>query len=266
MNIQYTRWQDFPTPNVVSNQSQVSVVTDLSSLTNVVHGPVFSTLEVQVFRSDQSTLLLDTGPLRIADILNREFLVMTNNNQLELWLAPYITGNTNVSSFGNSDPSLTNKQIVATNVIAGDTFFVVKYLYQDNQDVRNPLPYLNVVGGSFPMGQGFSLGDLGAICIDAGRVSEQMLDVYGQPYANTVQQMLTNASFQPRAEDGDGARAYLVGMTYWAGCDEFDVFNQSIHKVMRPSVMKIGLSKIQYGIDPYQPVDVRQRLGVAGDP
>src|SRR5207302_4189181 len=92
--IQLARWEDLPVPNALQNQTNVAVFTNLSAslpfLTNL-----FATFRLKIYSGTTATgnSVLDTGNLRMVDLNNRKFLLLTNNSTtLELWLAPYRSG------------------------------------------------------------------------------------------------------------------------------------------------------------------------------
>src|SRR5215469_1735186 len=77
----YSRWQDFPTPTEVNNQSQVVCVDSLTSsgITNVSPGltNIFNTVTITVSSQDTPGTQMTVGPLRMADLHNREMLIYT---------------------------------------------------------------------------------------------------------------------------------------------------------------------------------------------
>ena len=79
----YARWQDFPVPNVVTNQAQVVVADTLtgSAITNVSPQMtnIFNTVEVQLSSVNHTNNLIDTGELRMSDLHDRKFLIFTNS-------------------------------------------------------------------------------------------------------------------------------------------------------------------------------------------
>ena len=98
----YSRWQDFPTPSVVNNPTQVACADSLTSITNVLPGMtnMFNTVTLTIYSQINPATQMTVGPLRMADLHNREMFMATNGaNGLMLWLAPYISGNTNQSAF-----------------------------------------------------------------------------------------------------------------------------------------------------------------------
>src|SRR5437773_8471756 len=98
---EYSRWQDFPLPDVVTNLAQVALVEDFSTISTAVPALTnyFNTVRVEI--SSGTNLLLSTGDMRMADIHNRRFLIGTNSSGIFLWMNSYRTNATGTSSFGS---------------------------------------------------------------------------------------------------------------------------------------------------------------------
>ena len=89
-------------------------------------------------------------------------------------------------------------------------------------------------------------GDQAAICLDYGRVTQDMLNVHAADIwqmENAVQSnpSLTN-SMSPDVYEG--AVMYLAGMSYYKNVSDFNLVNENLHKVNMLSSWAAGLSKI----------------------
>lgn len=250
----YSRWQDFPTPSVVTSQSQVVCVDSLTSagITNVSPGMtnLFNTVSVTIYSQNNPTNLMTVGPLRTADLHNREMFVATNSaGNLMLWLAPFIVGNTNQSAFDATDPALTNKQIAILPLTNSDVHFAIRMTHNRHQAVNftpSPNQFLDVsetLQFTTP-DRPFNLPDLTAICINVGRVTPAMLDVHAGAYQQMAYQWQLNTNMTPAVEDYQAHAAYLMGMDYYAKVSQFLPANERLHKCQVVSWFAEGLSKL----------------------
>ncbi|MFD0892905.1 HNH endonuclease [Luteolibacter ambystomatis] len=89
-------------------------------------------------------------------------------------------------------------------------------------------------------------GDLGAICLTFGRVSQRMLDYLAECY-----RQVPGAPTQQSDMFKSAASAYLMGMEYYKRVGEFAVNNSRLHKHQVFSYYAAGLSKLQASIGSY---------------
>lgn len=93
-----------------------------------------------------------------------------------------------------------------------------------------------------------SEGDLGAICLTFGNVSQRMVDHLAEDYWSYERRMKANASEANNIEFKEavqGRSAYLVGMDYYRRVSEFRDRNADLHKSRILSMYAAGLSKLQ---------------------
>lgn len=251
----YSRWQDFPTPNVVTNQSQVVVVDSLTSsvITNVsplmTATNLFNTVDVLIYNTANTNSRIDTLDMRMADLLNRKFLVFTNQNLLQLWLAPFIPGNTNQSSFGTSDPSLTNQQVLTLPLTNGNVFSITLTHKRHKAVSAAAAPvnsYLNVFEqlATAQTTKFVQTNDIMAICFHVGRVSSKMVDVQAQNFWQVEAKKNSNTNYVPTLPDFQGTAAYLMGMDYYNKVGRFTALDEQLHKVHVLSWYAEGLFKL----------------------
>ena len=257
----YARWSDFPTPTWVAGTNWVGeslsdpVITNAAFASwnpNIVHGGnIFNTADIQVVSS--GTNLMDTLTLRCCDLHDRTFLVygertngLANSNGpvlLKMNLTAYRPGITNVSGFTN-DAALLNNEIqtfvLSTNNTATN--------YGANLSISVTLNRYSTLGGpnvqarSMPISQ----GNLNAICLSFGRVSEQMLEPLAQNIWNMENQIqqtpaITNSL---TVDQYQGPLIYLMGMSYYQKVDHFIPVNAQIHGLSPVSDTAIGLAKL----------------------
>lgn len=241
----YGRWEDLPRPNVLDQQTNIALVADLVSGTNAVPAlkNIFDLARVQVFRG--GTKLFDTGKLRQADLHNRKFVLYTNSNLLTLWLAPFRPG-TSGSGVFTDEPDLLNTQFVQTNLQDSDNTFKVTCLFDWNRAVTNATYYFDV-GEIQQRTYEFNIGkqELGAICMNMGRVTPQMLDVHAEALWGVQRKIQTNASAPLSVHEHKGTAAYLLGMGWFERLSRFSPVNQRLHKIRVLSDHGIGLGKLR---------------------
>ncbi|HWX22414.1 MAG TPA: DUF6531 domain-containing protein [Candidatus Binatia bacterium] len=256
--VQYARWSDFPTPFAVTNGA-VNTVHDLTSITNVypTWTNIFDTISVQVFSDRNTNNSLFTGDLRTLDLHNRKFLVRhvaTNGNySLILSLAPFRPAATNVMAFTN-DSALTNQQQLTMTLTTADDQLTVRFTRKrhrtESSTVTNANYWASYLGLSETLTESndslMRLGDLAAICLNAGRVTKRMEETWAQEYWAMQQRVQANPlitnSLSP--DITQGTLPYLMGMAYYERVDLFGGQLQQLHKVQVGSLVAQGLSKL----------------------
>lgn len=250
----YARWQDFPVPNLITNEAQVVAVDSLASATITNVSPamtnVFNTVSIEVYSLANTNNRLVTGPLRVADLHNRRMLVATNSStNLMLWLAPFRSDNTNQGSFSGSDLALTNKQVLNLSLATNESQFAVRMTHQRHRAINfDPAPetYLGVSETlSFTISdRPFTRADVTALCLNVGRVTPPMLDIHARAYAQMDYQRSFDTNSIPLVEDYQGAAAFLMGMDYYGNVSRFVRANEQLHKTHVVSWFAQGLSKL----------------------
>ena len=248
--VQYARWEDLPMPNVLQNQSQLAVLTNLSAsqpfLTNL-----FATFQVQVYAGagTNGAKVMDTGPLRTADLQNRRFLLLTNSpSTLELWLAPYRLGVGATLQFTN-DAALLNTQKL-THALSGQSTYTVVM-----NEVRQPAvtaSYWGFLGidpvVAFQYGpMTLNASDIAAISLNLGRVTQPMLQLQADAYMQAARQRAANTNAVIALEDYQGTVACLLGLNFFKQESDFMALSEQLHKVKTLSENCAGLAKLVRG-------------------
>jgi RHS repeat-associated protein len=250
----YARWQDFPVPNVVTNQTQVVVADSLtgSAITNISPQMtnIFNTIEVQVTSVAYTNNLIDTGQLRMSDLHDREFLIFTNGTNLQLWLAPYVAGNTNQSNFGGSD-GLTNIQVLSLPLTNGGQYELTVTHRRHKAINPSAAPagsYLGVFEQlvTSQTGRFVQSNDVTALILNVGRVTSKMVDVQAQSYWLTQQLMNSTNTYTPSIQAYQGMAAYLMGMDYFRNVGKFIPADEQLHKANILSWFAEGLCKLTF--------------------
>jgi len=257
----YPRWQDFPTPTWVTNVSTPLESLTSSGITNIspTLTNIFDTLSVQIYSVSNPTNSIQTGNLRMVDLHNREFYIYQTNNpvntnqiQLSLILLPFRTNVTTQFAFTN-DAALLSREVLTMNLGTNETQLGVRFAYQRHRALSSAYPidpnaaFLGYNGSeSVNLERPLLKGDQAAICLDYGRVTQDMLNVHAQDiwqmeYAIQLNPSLTN-SISPDVYEG--AVMYLAGMSYYKNVSDFNVLNENLHKVNILSSWAAGLSKL----------------------
>jgi RHS repeat-associated protein len=248
----YSRWSDFPTPTIVTNASQVVCVDSLTSpsIVNVSSAMtnIFNTVSVTVFSLNNTNTQMTVGPLRMADLHNREMLALTNGSGLKLWLEPFIAGNTNQSAFDGSDSALTNIQAQVLSIAPGDTQFAIRMTHNRHRSI-GAAPTSQFLGITETLqfttpDRPFNRQDVTALCFNVGRVTPAMLDIHASAYQQMIYQWQLNSNAAPTTEYYQGAAAYLMGMDYYAKVSQFIPVDEQMHKARAVSWFAEGLSKL----------------------
>ena len=257
----YARWQDFPTPTWVTNVStSLESLTDpnLASVSPTLTN-IFDTVSVQIYSLSNPTNNLQTGPLRLVDLHNREFYIYQTTNaanpgtvQLSLILLPFRTSVTTQFAFTN-DPVLLSREVLTMKLGAPETQLGVRFQYARHRALGAAYPidpsqaFLGYEGSeNISLERPLLKGDQAAICLDYGRVTEEMLnahatDLWQMQNAVQLNPSLTN-SLSPDVYEG--AVMYLAGMSYYKNISDFNQVNENLHKVNVLSCWAAGLSKL----------------------
>jgi RHS repeat-associated protein len=264
----YSRWQDFPTPTWVTNVSTPLESLTSSGITNIspTLTNIFDTVSVEIYSVTNPTNNLQTGSLRLVDLHNREFYVNqiinpANTNQvlLSLILVPFRTNVTTQLAFTN-DPTLLSREVLTMTLGASENQLGVRFQYLRHQALGPSYPidpsiaFLGFDGSEeINLERPLWKGDQAAICMDYGRVTEDMLNVHETAIwqmENAVQlnPSLTN-SMSPDIYEGEVM--YLAGMSYYKKVSDFNQVNENLNKVNLLSCWAAGLSKISAARDSF---------------
>lgn len=262
----YARWQDFPTPTWVTNISTSLESFTSSGITNIspTLTNVFDTVSVEIYSLSNVSNNIQTGPLRLCDLHDREFYVyqcITNTNQvqLSLILAPFRTNITAQYSYTN-DTNLLSREVLSMTLGASDNNLSVRLLYQRHRSLAPTYPInpaiafagLNSVQ-TVALERPLLKGDQAAICMDYGRVTGDMLNVHATDLWQMEDELKLNPSLTNSLSPDLylGATMYLAGMSYYKEVSDFATENEALNKVNILSTWAAGLSKISAARDQY---------------
>jgi RHS repeat-associated protein len=258
----YAQWSDFPKPFALSGPPLI-----IESLS--INMNLFDTLRVQVYSQANTNKLVDTTEMRALDFHNRKLLLKSvqvgssNLHNMVLTLSPYSTNITNVAAFGTNVDSTwkltTTNQLNSTDdyltyVVTHKRlrFLPSNYSAPVAETTTNFWDYVYFGTGQQQPGLVFQTvqtlfrkGDLVAFCVDAGRVSQKMLNVQAEEIWRFNQNANTN---QPSTIDPDiyeGTTAYLLGMSYFNYVGKFEQMCDSLHKVRNLSLFWTGFGLIR---------------------
>jgi RHS repeat-associated protein len=255
----YARWSDFPTPTSLTNICYTVESMSDSSITNVdpLLTNVFDTLNIEVYSLTDPHKDIQTGPMRLVDLHNRQFYVTQTNNapnqwQLNLILAPFRTNVTTQYAYTN-DAALLSKEVLTTTLDQFDDQLRVRFQYYRHRALSpsypiDPwLPFMGFSAGEQAIFERpLRKGDLAAICLDYGRVTRDMLNVHAQDIWQMENKLRINPALSNSISSDvyQGATMYLAGMSYFEKLSEFDVTNANLNKVVNLSTWAAGLSKL----------------------
>ena len=249
----YAQWTDFPRPTWVTNTSTAMESLAAGGMTNV-----FDTVQVQLFSVANPQKSILTPPLRMADLHNRKFFLTHTNLgngqvQSQLILGPYASGNTTVSNFSASDPTLTNKQVLTLNLDGTDDHLTMRFRHRRQRTIgwetalNEQKAFLNLSAErELLLDRPVRKGDSAALCVNPGRVTPAMLRVHAQELWNMEQMLSTNsvATNQVSADVYQGSLLYLAGMSYYERAARSDRLLQNLFKVRTLSSFAMGLSTL----------------------
>ena len=262
----YARWQDFPTPTWLTNVSTPLESLTASGITNIspTLTNIFDMLSVQVYSVNNPTNNIQTGNLRLVDLHNREFyisqVINTNNTnlvQLSLILMPFRTNMTHQYAFSNDSTNL-SKEVLTMNLGTNESQLGVRFSYQRHQALGSGYaidPSIAFLGLSAIEQINFERpllkGDQAAICLDYGRVTQDMLNVHAQDLWQMESSLQANPSLTNSVSPDvyEGATMYLAGMSYYKKISDFNQVNENLNKVNILSTWAAGLSKISAARD-----------------
>jgi len=254
----YYSWTDFPQPwstatNAVTSNS---LVASLSSVTNA-----FNTFQCFVYSdrngngtNDAGEPFLNSGVLRMPDLHNRRIMLKTtqtgsNTHSINLTLEAMRPGATNVEAFP-ANGAMILKQSVSTNLGSTDDSLRFRVVYNRNRalpagfSVTNT-PFLNVfdtqkIQDERPLRK----GDAAVLCLNFGRVTQDMINVQAQNYWNAQKVVLANTNAVMDNDTAIGTPLYIAGMTYYQRISDFRETIESLQKQNEVSFFAYGFSKM----------------------
>ncbi len=277
----YARWQDFPTPTYVTNVSTSLESLTSPGITNIspTLTNVFDTVSVEVYSLNNVTNNIQTGSLRLCDLHNREFYiyqaitntVQTNLVQLSLILSPFNTNITTQLAYSN-DTNLLSREVLSMTLQPSDNQLSVRLVYQRHRALApsyaiNPAATFAGINAveTVDLERPLLKGDQAAICMDYGRVTPDMLNVYATDLWQMENQLQLNPSLTNSLSPDVylGVPMYLAGLSYYKEVSDFTAQNERLNKINILSTWAVGLSKmgaardangnLTNGIDPVLP-------------
>lgn len=256
----YAQWADFPRPTWTTNTSTAIESLTASGITNVspTLTNIFDTVQVELYSVNNPQKKIATAEMRMADLHNRKFYLSHTNIgsgqvQALLTLGAYRPNATGQGTFSASDLTQTNKQVLTLTLDGTDDDLKLRLRHRRQNALKwetalDPdrsffeINAARVVLQERPL----RVGDLAAICFDAGRVTPAMLRVHAQELWNMEQMLSTNsvATNQVSAEVYQGSLTYLMGMSYYERTGRFTEKLNRWFKVKNLSVFQMGLAKI----------------------
>ena len=256
--VQYSRWSDFPTPFMVTNGA-VNTISNLTGLANLspTYTNIWDTISVRVFSTSSTNKTIYTGDLRTVDLHNRKFLVrhQTNgaNYDLYLTLAAFRPTLTNSQWFTNDAPLL-NPQQVKTTLTTVDDQLTIQFIRKRQRTLPAGLATNDYWASYLGVGdtltntvvRSLRLGDVAAICLSSGKVSQKMVATWAQEYWNMQQEVKANPAITNSLSPDitQGTLPYLMGMAYYERLGRFGDQLQQLHKVRVGTIVANGLSKL----------------------
>ena len=236
----------FSSANLYSSLSQFPTV-------NGIPG-IFDTIEVIAYsdRSNNNTWTspepkLDTGALPSLYLHNRRLMVIEtqtglNTHNMTMSLEAFRPGTSTTNNFASGD--LINNQAITVGLTSSDSQLQFRLIYNRHRTLpssyfvtnspANPLGPTTSPGwvdpGSKFMGvadteqivdeRPFTKGDAITLCLDFGRVTQEMLNAKAQDFWAAQQDAATGATTMD-ANTSTGAPLFLVGMSYYKHVSDF---------------------------------------------
>jgi hypothetical protein len=208
-------------------------------------GNIFNTADIQVVHA--GTNMLDSGTIRCCDIHDRQFLIYgerTNSTtntglQMKMNLAAYCPSITNIMAFTN-DVSLTNDEVL--NQVLPDSSYGNNLSVKVTLNRYRTMGYPDVITRSMPI----KIGDINALCLNFGRVSQEMLEPEAQNVWNVEKQIKSTPGITNTltVNQYQGALVYLMGMSYYEKVDHFIPIDAQLCGRTPVTDVGIGLAKL----------------------
>ncbi|MEI7721706.1 MAG: DUF6531 domain-containing protein, partial [Verrucomicrobiota bacterium] len=256
----YNAWADFPQPwqVVAGSLSATNLVASLGSTPNL-----FDTIQCVVYsdrngngRYDAGEPVLDTGVLRALDLHNRRMMVRavktaSNAHTLTLSLEQMRPTTGTVEAFP-AGGAMINKQAISTSLTSADDALSFRITYNRHRTLPSgftpPAQWSTFLGVSDveqviderPLRK----GDTAVLCLNYGRVTQEMLNVHAQNFWSAQQAILAAPSTTMDADVAAGTPLYLMGMTYYKQISDFRAQLEPLQKESAISFSAHGFSKM----------------------
>jgi RHS repeat-associated protein len=239
----HSKWDTFPRPFATDDHA----VTKES----LAHDPkFFDTMRVQVSSQQDPAKRLDTGLMRMADLLHRRLQLRfektgVNLHNAVLTLSPFHYGVPGQAGF-RDDPTLGKRQALTLGLAATDLDLLITVTHEKSHQLSYSaaavtnfleLKYnTQVVHNKL-----VKKGDLTALCFNVGRVTDKMVNLHAQDFWRLKNLRLTNPSAPVDPEISPGVPAHLLGMSYYRRLSSFQKQLAELTKVRGTSDFHIGL-------------------------
>ncbi len=256
----YAQWTDFPRPTWVTNVNAAVESLASTEITNVSPAltNLFDTVQVELYSVSNPQKKMQTPAMRMADLHNRKFYLTHTNLgggqiQAVLTLGPFRPNATGAGTFSSGDATLTNRQVLAMALDGTDDHLKIRFRHRRQRALTWETAldpdrgFLDLTASREVLAERpLRVGDVGAICFNAGRVTPAMLRIHAQELWNMEQMLSTNsvATNQVSIDVYQGSLVYLMGMSYYERASRFDQENRRLFKVQNLSSFAMGLAKI----------------------
>ena len=219
---------------------------------------------------------LDSGVLRSLDFHNRRFMVRevktgSNAHSMQMSLEPQRPNTTGSEAFP-AGGNMVLKQLTQTTLVAADDQLKLRLIYNRHRALPssyfftdtspNPLgptsnpnvpvastTFLNVIDSVQMVDERpFRKGDVVALCLNFGRVTQDMIDAQAQQFWSAQQYDLIHSTDIPAATmDSDtsiGTPLYLMGLSYYKQVSDFRTELEAVQKQTTVSFFASGLSRM----------------------
>jgi RHS repeat-associated protein len=255
----FTTWGEFPQPWEFSGSlAAANLVAELDS--NANH---FDTIQCYLYSDrnkngmwDSGEGYLDTGVLRSLDLHNRRMMLRcvktgTNTHTLTLSLEAFRPNATGTEAFP-ANSTLLKRQAKTLNLTSLDDRLQFRITYNRHRTLpagfSMPAHWDSFLGLSHarqiiderPMRK----GDTVALCLNYGRVTQEMLDGHAEKFWSAQQAKLIDPLAPVDPEIHEGTAAFLMGMSYYKKVSDFVKELKGLEKVNMSSFFAHGFSKL----------------------
>lgn len=243
----HSKWETFPKPFVTDERAATK-----ESLAYDPH--FFDTVRIQLNSQQDPTKAVDTGELRMVDLLHRRLLVRfektgSNLHNAILTLSPFYYGLPGQAAF-RDDPTLTKRQILTLGLAATDEDLVLTVTHEKSYQIRYSatavVNFLDLKYNSqIVHTRLIKKGDLGALCFNVGRVTDKMVDLQAQDFWRLKNLRVVNPSAPVDPEISPGVPAQLLGLSFYRRVSAFQDQLGALTKVRGTSDCHIGLVRFK---------------------
>lgn len=198
----YWSWDDFPQPLIIGDISDANftepLIVKTNDLKDAADDDQFAKIQVTVQTTGGSSLI-STQELKMCDLHNRRFYAFykPGTSKVALELSPF-DESLSLSSGNFSSSTIWARQYREVN--DPNSALEIKITISGMQT--------DVAGDEFT--RSFKDNSLAAICFNAGRVTQEMLDVHARKFWELERETTT-----PPIQDYVGVNMFMTGLTFW---------------------------------------------------